>query len=155
MTTISHVLSGSYIAIRSANIDAVEIDYIMAAAASSAVLDLDHIIYFIKDRKFFSSYGLRGNLHKARSLIHELFGFALIGFFMLIASFFNYKLAYVMGVSSFVHLAEDFIMGISVPFNPFDKFEMSLISQKRIFKNLVDGAVIVVFSLLWLNFLRK
>jgi len=155
MTTFSHVISGSYIAIKTANIEVVELDYIMAAAASSAILDIDHLYYFIKDRKFFSAMGLRGNLHKARSMMHELFGFGLIGFVMLIVSFFNHKLAYVIGVSSFVHLAEDFIMGISVPFNPFDKFEMNLISQKNIFKNLVDASVIIVFSLLWLAYLRK
>ena len=155
MTTLSHVISGSYIAIKSANIDVVEIDYIMAAVASSAILDIDHLYYFVKDRKFFSTKGFRGNLHKARSMLHELFGFALIGFLMLIGSFFNQKLAYVIGVSSLVHLAEDFIMGISVPFNPFDKFEMNLITQKAFFKNFVDVAVVIVFSFLWILYLKN
>jgi len=155
MTTFSHVISGSYIAIKTANIDIVEVDYIFAAVASSAVLDVDHLYYFIKDRKFFYIHGLRKNLHKARSFLHELMGFSLIGILMLLVGFYNQKMAYVIGVSSFVHLAEDFIMGISVPFNPFDKFEMNLIAQKKIFKRWVDVFVIVIFSLLWINLLQK
>jgi hypothetical protein len=156
MTTFTHIISGSYIAVKTAGIDINQVDYIAAALASPAILeDIDHLYFLIKDRKFFSSNGIIGNLHKARSLMHELFGFGLIGFLMLIASFFNFKLAYVIGVSSLVHLAEDFIMGITVPFNPFDKFEMNLISQKKLFQYSVDIGVIVIFSILWLYLLIK
>ncbi len=153
MTTLAHVISGSYIALYTAGISPSETSYVLAAIASPAIIDLDHIFFLIKDKKTYQKEGYLGNLYKARSVFHELVGFATIGAISLGVSFFDTKMAYVIGVSAMIHLAEDVIMGISFPFNPIDKMKISLLPQRREIKILVDIAVILLFGFLWIQYL--
>jgi hypothetical protein len=155
VTTLSHILSGSYIALYTRNIDPSQTQYVIAALVSSGAIDLDHIYSLIKDRKIYQQNGYSGNLHKARSFLHELFGYAIIGIAVLAFSFINPKMAYVIGVSSMIHLTEDVMVGISIPFNPIDKTEINLLPQKQIIKIILDVFTIVIFGFLWIKYLSE
>lgn len=52
-----------------------------------------------------------------------------------------------------IHLAEDFIIGISIPFNPFDKSEINLLPQKRSLKIIIEIIVLLISGFLWKMFL--
>jgi len=95
-----------------------------------------------------------GNMHKARSVLHELIGFIIIGVIMLGLSFFDFKLALLVGMPMMIHLTEDFIMGISIPFNPIDKMEMKLLPQKKKLKIIIDLLVLLISGYLWIIFLN-
>jgi hypothetical protein len=68
MTTVAHIFSASYIALRVANVAPSETDLIVASIASAGVLDIDHLFFLVRDRKYFKENGYGGKLHKARSL---------------------------------------------------------------------------------------
>jgi len=113
-------------------------------------LDLDHLYFFLKDK----SAMIPGNMHKARSIFHELIGFIVIGTIMLGLSFFDFKLALLVGIPMMIHLTEDLIMGISIPFNPIDKMEMKLLPQKKKLKIIIDLLVLSISGYLWIIFLN-
>lgn len=154
MTTVAHVISGSYIGVVVAGVLPTELNYILIALISGGILDLDHIFYLIKNRDFYKAKGYSGNLHKARSPVHELLGLVLIGLLMFGISFFNLKLALVLGLPFMIHLIEDILMGRSIPFNPVDKTEIFLLPQKQIIKIWVDILTILIFGFLWTRFLN-
>jgi hypothetical protein len=154
MTTIAHIVSGSYIAVRVANVAPSELDYILIALISGGILDLDHLYYYVKDRAYYKKHGYVGHMHKARSPLHELLGFFIIGLGMWVISFFNVTLALVAGLPAMIHQIEDIIMGISMPFSPFDKTEIKLLPQRKNIKIIVDIVVITVFGGLWIQYLN-
>lgn len=153
MTTIAHVLSASYISLKVANVTPVETDLLAISLLSAGILDLDHLFYIVKDHKFYKKSGYGGNLHKARSFLHELPGLFFSGVIMFVVSFFNTKLALVLGLPFMIHLIEDMLMGISIPFSPIDKTEIHLIKQQRSIKIIVDILVIIIFGFLWIKYL--
>lgn len=154
MTTLAHILSGSYIALYSAGVDPGQTHYVVAAIIAAGILDLDHIFPLIRDRALYKKHGYAGQLHKARGMVHELPGFALIGIFVLAYSFIDVTMAYVIGVSFLVHLVQDVIMGISMPFSPIDKTEIHLLPQEKHFKIIVDIATLLIFGFLWTQYLN-
>ena len=111
---------------------------------------MDHIFFVLKDRNILKA----GQLHKARSVIHELIGFFLIGVLTLITGIFNQTTALLVGLTLMIHLAQDIIMGISIPFNPIDKTEIKLLPQKQLLKILIDTVIIVLFGVLWIKYLN-
>lgn len=153
MSTLAHILSGSYIALASGNIDPSQTHYVVAAVVSAGILDLDHLFSVIKDRKMYKEKGYFGNLHNARTMMHELIGFACIGAVALIVSLFDPKMGYVIGVAAMVHSAEDMLMGAFVPFNPIDRTKISLISQRKSIKVIVDVCMLLLFGFLWIKYL--
>ncbi|RJR27094.1 hypothetical protein C4561_02920 [candidate division WWE3 bacterium] len=154
MTTVAHIVSASYITLKVANVAPNELDYIATSLISAGILDLDHLFFLIRDRKIFKKVGFSGHLHKARSPIHELLGFLIIGVVMLAVSFFNPKLALVLGLPAMIHLIEDLLVGISLPFSPVDKTEIQLIPQKKTIKIFLDVTVIIIFAILWIKYLN-
>ena len=150
MTILSHTLSASYIAVVSSGANSAQTGLIAAAVISGAVVDLDHLYYFWKDRSLMK----RGNLHNARSMFHELIGFAVAGSSMLLLSFINQQLAYVIGVSMMVHLVEDVLVGKTIPFSPIDKTEFNLLPQSFKLKVVLDILVSCIFGVLWIKFLN-
>ncbi len=154
MFILTHVLSGSLIALTAAKIAPTETGIITTALISSAVLDLDHIYYLIRDRKFYQEKGFRGKLHKARSPLHELLGVLIVGFFTFFLYFFNPPMAYVIFVAFLIHLTEDILVGKSIPFNPVSKTEISLLPQKMSLKIKIDGVVLLLFIFLWIKYLQ-
>ena len=154
MTTLAHILSASYIGLYSANVLPSEPGFIVVSLISAGVIDLDHFYFLIKDRKYFKQNGYKNNLHKARSTLHELLGFTIVGFIGFILSFVDIKLAKIVTIPALIHIAEDMIIGISIPFNPIDKTEINLIPQKTIIKIAIDIATIIIFGLLWMKYLN-
>jgi hypothetical protein len=93
-------------------------------------------------------------MHHARSFFHELIGFTLIGILMFVVSFIDIKLAFVLGIPAMIHITEDIIMGKSMPLMPFDKTEIQIIPRNMQVKIAVDIAIIIIFSLLWIQYLN-
>jgi len=153
MVTLTHIISASYIGARAAGVSPTETNYIILTFLSAGILDIDHVYYLIKNRAFYKSKGYKGNLHNARSFLHELPGFLVTGIIMLMISLFNYKLALLMGIPMMIHLAQDLLAGVSIPFSPVDKTQITLIPQKTSYRIALDVVFLVTFSILWIKFL--
>jgi hypothetical protein len=153
MTTLAHILSSSYIGIVSAKVAPNETGFVIASLISAGAVDVDHVYFLIKNHKYFRKNGYKNNLHKARSMFHELVGFTIISTTALLLSFVDMKIAFVVSVPAMIHLVEDMIVGISIPFNPIDKTEINLIPQKTILKIMIDVLTIIIFGFLWINYL--
>ncbi len=149
MTTLTHAISGSLVAVLLAGVQSNQHSLLIIPFISAAIIDLDHLYYFFKDK----STAVPENMHKARSIFHELIGFIIIGLLMLFISFFNLQMAILIGIPMMIHLAEDFIIGISIPFNPFDKSEINLLPQKRSLKIIIEIIVLLISGFLWKMFL--
>ena len=154
MTTIAHAISGSFIAIAATNTLPLETGYVALALVSASFMDIDHVVSILKNKKFYRENGWRGNLHNARTFLHELAGFFVIGATALAISFIDLKAAMIFGIAAMVHLTEDIIMGISIPFGPFRKMQINLVPQKAKLKIFADVLVISFFSFLWLAYLN-
>lgn len=150
MTTPAHTLSAAYISLIVSGVDHTQTPLIITALISAAILDLDHLYFIAKD----PSIAKRGKLHGARSIFHELFGFVVIGILMLVVGFYNQQLAKVIGLAMMIHLAEDMVVGISIPFNPVDKTEVRLLPQNTKLKIILDVSTIIIFGVLWIKYLN-
>ena len=150
MTTPAHVLSAALIALIVSGVDHTQTSMIFVALISAAILDLDHLYFIFKDPSILK----RGKLHRARSIFHELYGFVVIGILMLAIGFYNQQLAKVVGLAMMIHLAEDMIVGISIPFNPVDKTEVRLLPQNNILRIILDVSIIIIFGVLWIKYLN-
>lgn len=154
MTTLTHALSASIIALTVAGVDPLQKEYIFVAIVAAASLDLDHVYFLVRDRKKFQKTGYAGHLHKARSAAHELLGGLIVSGISAGMLFFDRKLAIIVFVSFMVHLIEDFIVGKSFPFGPFDKTEVKLFSPSIRMKGAIDVAVIIISVFLWKLYLN-
>lgn len=154
MTTIAHIISGAYIGVAAAHVAPSEMGYILVALVSGAILDLDHLYYIVKDWKYFKKKGLVGNLHKARSLLHEMVGVLLVSAIMFVCAFINLKLALVIGIPALIHITEDLIVGKSTPLAPFDQSEMQIVRLNMRQKISIDIGIIIFFSILWIRYLN-
>ena len=157
MTIFSHVISASFIAYTAVNPDVstgVDSTLLAAAIVTPAALDLDHIVYLVKDLKFYLRNYNRKVYHHARSPLHELFGALTVGIIAFVIAFFNIALAKVIGISLLVHIIEDMLVGKAFPMKPFDKSLISVFSFKTGIKFLLDFLTITIFAILWINYLR-
>lgn len=154
MSTPAHILSGAYLGVIAAQVAPTETAYIAAAAISAGILDIDHIFYLVRDWKFYRAKGFVGTLHNARSFFHELAGLTILGIVMLAISFFNIKLALVIGVPFTLHIAVDMILGKSAPLMPFDKTQIQVTNLSMKAKTIIDVITIITFSLLWIRYLN-
>lgn len=150
MSTPAHALSAAYLALILTHTPVGDTAYVLLALASASVWDLDHMYYVLKDRSIMKP----GQLHKARSPLHELVGFFVIGLLSLAIGIFDRTGARIFALAAMIHLTQDVIMGISMPFAPYDTSEISLMKQNRNTKIIIDVCVIVVFGVLWLTYLR-
>ena len=156
MLIFSHVISASYIAYTSVAGSSGELDTTLLAASfiAPAALDMDHVIYLVKDLKFYTKNYNKQVYHHARSPLHELFGALVVGSAALIISFFNVALAKIIGISILVHIIEDMIVGKAFPMKPFDNTVISLFKFKPVVKILLDVTTISIFTILWINYLK-
>jgi hypothetical protein len=155
MTTISHVLSASFIAYTlTTNTPPPEMNgtLLFVTLITPAILDLDHSYFIAKDPKFFREN--RTSFHKARSFFHELAGIGLVGLIALYISFINVMYAKAFFISFIIHSAEDMIIGKSIPLSPVDKTIISPLilsfKQKTVIDIIVGGASIIAW-VLYLN----
>lgn len=154
MNTITHVVSASYIALRVANVAPNEFDYMATAVVSAGVLDIDHLVLMYKQKDFFKEHGYKGNLHLARSRLHELTGIFVVGLVMFVLSFINFKLALVVGLPAMIHLIQDMLVGISMTFNPIDTTTLSIIPQTKLVRATLDISLLILFGALWIKYLN-
>jgi hypothetical protein len=123
------------------------------ALISASVLDLDHLVYAIKDREMYQRLGYRGNLHKARSIFHELFGLLLMGVLSGLVFLVDQRLARIVFIAFTVHLVQDWLVGQSAPFAPVDTTAIQFFSLTFRQKVILDLIILAVSGVVWILFL--
>ena len=78
-STLAYAASASLVALMFAHAKPNETSYILAALVSASILDLDHLVYVIKDRAMYRRLSYQGHLHNARSAFHEPCGLLVVG----------------------------------------------------------------------------
>lgn len=156
MTIFAHTLSASVLSLMIAKVDPTQSNYLLIALAVPAALDLDHVYFLIKDRKMFKGNGLVGNLHKARSIMHEMVGVLIMGTLSLslLTLRFDPKLSTIIFFSYLIHVIEDMVMGISIPFSPISLRECYLFKFSVKQKIVADICLIIISLILWTNYLK-
>ena len=152
-STIAHAASASWIAVTVVHIRSNETPYILAALLSASILDLDHLIHVIRDRKMYQRLGYRGNLHHARSAFHELFGLLVAGVLSGLLFLVDQKLARIVFSAYAIHVAQDWIIGKSNPLFPIDNTEVQLFSLSFKQKVIIDVVIMASSGVLWILYL--
>lgn len=152
-STIAHAISASWIAVTVARVEPHETLYTLAALISASILDLDHLIFVIRDRKMYQRLGYRGNLHHARSVFHELLGLFIVGILSGLLLFVDQKLACIVFIAYAIHVVQDWLIGKSNPLFPVDNTEVQLFSPSFKQKVVIDVVIVISFGALWILYL--
>lgn len=154
MTTVAHALSAALIAVTAFEVPPSETEVIVAALVAGASADADHVYPVLRDWRFYREHGFRGNLHGARTPVHELPG--LLGGALIAALLWwvNPVAPGVVFTAFAVHLAQDFVTGHSLPFNPVDRTVVRMFDLTFTQKVVVDAAVILVSVGPWIPYLH-
>ena len=155
MTFLTHAVSASILALMVSNVPSDQANIVVSTFFVAGFLDIDHIFYYIKDRHFFREQGFRGNLHKARSFLHEPFGMLILGVVALILMERFGIWAKVLYLAYLFHALEDFVFGISYPFSPFNKKEIALLDIGKRRKFWLEVFVFVSSVWLWVLYVSK
>jgi hypothetical protein len=153
MSPIAHGLSASLVAVTFARVSPTETPYIAVALISATVIDLDHLVYVIRDRAMYRRVGYAGQLHHARSPLHELVGLLIFGVLCALFFFVDPKLVRVIFIACTVHLAQDWVLGESHPLAPFDNTSIQFFALTLKQKVLIDVIVVLLSSVLWMIYL--
>ncbi len=153
MSPIAHAASASLIAITFARVSPDETPYVLAALISATVLDLDHVYFVFRDREVYRRQGYPGNLHRARSVLHELVGLVIAGALCMLLLLADSKLAQVTFIAFAVHLAQDWWMGKSRPLLPVDETEAQFLALTFRQKMVIDVGVTMIGGALWILYL--
>lgn len=152
-STAAHAASASWIALTAAHVQPNETGYIIAAVISASVLDMDHVFFMIRDRDLYRQVGYPGQLHRARSAFHELFGLLAAGVVSALLFRADPTLARVVFIAFAVHVAQDWVLGKSSPLAPVDSTEMRFSSLTTRQKVIVDVITLIIFGGLWTLYL--
>lgn len=152
-STFAHAASASWIAVTSAYIHPAQSPYIVAALISASVLDVDHVVFMIRDRAMYRQLGYQGQLHHARSAFHELAGLLLAGMVSSVVFLFDRKLAHVVFVAFAVHVIQDWVLGKSHPLNPVDLTTVQFFALTFRQKVVIDLLMLLMFGVLWTLYL--
>lgn len=152
-SVVAHAVSASLIALTAAHVDPNETGYVVTALVSGAVVDLDHLIYVVRDWEMYHRHGFRGHLHHARSAFHELLGLLLVGIVVALLFPQNQPLAKIIFVAFTVHLIEDWILGKSSPFIPVDQTITQFFALSFRQKVVADILILAVAGTLWMIYL--
>ena len=152
-STLAHATSASLIALTAAHVQPHETGYILAAVVSASILDLDHVVLVIRDRAIYRQLGYRGQLHRARSAFHELFGLLLAGVLSALVFLVDPKLGLVVFIAFAVHVVQDWVLGKSYPLAPVEDTEVQFFSLTFGQKVLVDVVLLILFGGLWTLYL--
>lgn len=153
MSPVAHALSASLVAVTFARVSPNETPYIAAALISATVVDLDHLVYVIRDRAMYHRVGYAGQLHHARSPLHELVGLLIFGGLCGLLFFVDPKLARVIFIAFTVHLMQDWVLGKSHPLAPFDNTGIQFFTLTLKQKVLIDVIVVLLSGVLWMIYL--
>lgn len=148
------MISASLIALKAIDIAPYQTNYILMSIFFSGIVDLDHIYFIIKDFKHYQKHGFSGQLHRARSIYHELLGVMIWSIVSLFIYFFDKILASLFFITMIVHLTQDFLTGTSKPFSPFDKKEMKLFNFTLKNKVILNLTIIILAVILWGLYLK-
>lgn len=154
MTTVAHALSAALIAVTAMKVPPTETRYLVAALVAGAIADADHVYPVLRDWRFYRQNGFRGNLHGARTPVHELAGLTAAGILACLLWFADPMMAGVVFTAFAVHLAQDFVTGHSLPMNPADMTVVRMFDLSFKQKVAVDAAVILASIALWIPYLR-
>ena len=154
MTTVAHALSAALIAVTAMKVPPTESRYLVAAMVAGSIADADHVYPVLRDWRFYRQNGFRGNLHGARTPVHELAGLAGAGVVACILWFIDPLMAGVVFAAFAVHLAQDFVTGHSLPLNPADMTVVRMFDLSFKQKVAVDAIVIAASIALWIPYLR-
>jgi hypothetical protein len=152
-STLAHAASASWIAVTATHIRPDETSYIVAALISASVLDVDHLVFMIRDRAMYRQVGYQGQLHHARSVFHEMIGLLLAGAVSGVVFLFDRKLAQVVFVAFAVHVIQDWVLGKSHPLNPVDLTAVQFFAPTFRQKVVIDLLMLLVFGALWTLYL--
>jgi len=154
MTFIAHSLSSSILSLMIAGVEPSQTGLVVTSLLVPAALDLDHLVMFVARRKMLAVEGLVGNLHKARSFMHELIGVFLMGLFYLWLRRYGNQMATVVYFSYLIHVIEDMSLGVSFPFFPIYKKEVRFFRFSVKQKVLAELATIIISLYLWARYLN-
>ena len=153
MTTVAHALSAALIAVTALKVPPSDARMIAAALVAGAIADADHVYPVLRDWRFYRQNGFRGNLHGARTPVHELPGLLGAGVVAAVLWWASPVLAGVVFTAFAVHLAQDFVTGHSLPFNPVDRTVVRMFDLTFAQKVMVDAGVITASVALWILYL--
>lgn len=154
MTTVAHALSASVIAVTAFDVSPSRTGILVAALAAGALADLDHIYPVLRNWRFYREHGFRGQLHNARTPVHELPGLLAAAIVAALLAFTSLELAAVLFTAFAVHLAQDFVTGHSLPLNPVDRTVVRMFDLTFAQKVAVDASVIAASVITWILYLR-
>ena len=152
-STFAHAASASWIAVTSAHVRPDQTSYIVAALISASVLDVDHLVFMIRDRAMYRQLGYPGQMHHARSVFHEMIGLLLAGGVSGMLFLFDRKLAHVVFVAFAVHVIQDWVLGKSHPLNPVDLTTVQFFALTFRQKVVIDLLMLLMFGALWMSYL--
>ena len=154
MTTVAHALSAALIAVTAMKVPPSESRYLVAALIAGSIADADHIYPVLRDWRFYRQHGFRGNLHGARTPVHELAGLLGAGVVTSLLWWMDPVMAGVVFTAFAVHLAQDFVTGHSLPMNTADMTIVRMFDLSFKQKVAVDATVILASVALWIPYLR-
>ena len=152
-STITHALTDSILAVIFAKVQPNQTTYILAAVASASIVDLDHLVFIIRDREFYRNSGFNGNLHHARSAFHEVFGLLVVSILSTLVYFWDQKLALIIFIAFTLHLVQDWLLGKSHPFTPLNNSKVQFLQLTLKQKAVIDLVLLTLSGALWLIYL--
>jgi hypothetical protein len=153
-STVAHGTSASWLAVTLAHVQPDDTSHLLAAIISATIVDLDHLIYIVRDRESYKQRGFAGYLHNARSPFHEMFGLLVVGILAAVMFTADQKLALVVFLGYSIHLVQDWLIGKSHPLAPVDRTEVVFYVPSLKQKIILDIVLVVVFGALWILYLR-
>ena len=153
-STLTHALSASYITLTAFHVTPDQQTYVLGALLAATALDLDHLVYVVRDREHFRHSGYVGHLHNARSPLHELLGLLIGGMAALLIYLVDPLLAVILFTALAIHIVHDWLLGRARPLAPFDLTEVALFNLTQRQKVIIDLTTALIFGGLWLRYLN-
>ena len=153
-STVTHALSASYIALTAFEVLPDERGYVLAALLAATAVDLDHLVIVVRDRQRYRTSGYVGQLHHARSPLHELLGLLIVGIAALPIYVLDPQLALILFTAFAIHIVHDWILGRAHPLAPFDLTEVALFNLNQRQKIVIDLLTALFFGGLWIRYLN-
>ena len=154
MGPLAHLLSASLIAVVAAQVRPEQTPYVAAALVAAVVVDADHLAFVVRSHETFDRrIGYTGQLHNGRSPLHELPGLFLLGILCGMIFPLDATLAAVIFIAFAVHLAQDWVLGATHPFAPFDRTLVQFFKLDLSQKVAIDLLVMAVSGSLWIAYL--
>jgi hypothetical protein len=154
MGPAAHLLSASLIAVAAARVRPEQAPYVAAALVAAVIVDADHLAFVVRSRESFDRrIGYTGQLHNGRSPLHELPGLFLLGFLCALVFPLDATLAAVIFIAFAIHLAQDWVLGETHPFAPFDHTLVRFFTLNLSQKVAIDLLVMAVSGAAWIAYL--